>query len=58
MQKIKEADIPYSQTLNKALSNTGTHMVDKDDPRSRLHFVKYLKRNGTTTKVWECGICK
>ncbi|KAF7998422.1 hypothetical protein HCN44_009820 [Aphidius gifuensis] len=57
MQKIKEADVPYSQTLNKASSSTGTHMVDKDDPRSRLHFVKYLKRNGTTTKVWECGIC-
>ncbi|XP_065333177.1 myoneurin-like isoform X2 [Cloeon dipterum] len=31
--------------------------IDKDDPRSRLHFVKYLKRNGKTVKIWECGIC-
>ncbi|GBP90107.1 Zinc finger protein 530 [Eumeta japonica] len=31
--------------------------VDKADPRSRLHFVKYLKRHGRTVKLWECGIC-
>ncbi|XP_059489783.1 zinc finger and BTB domain-containing protein 49-like isoform X2 [Neocloeon triangulifer] len=31
--------------------------IDKDDPRSRLHFVKYLKRSGKTMKIWECGIC-
>lgn len=31
--------------------------VDKDDPRSRLHFVKYMKRDGKTIKIWECGIC-
>lgn len=32
-------------------------LIDKDDPRSRLHFVKYLKRGGKTLKIWECGIC-
>lgn len=32
--------------------------VDKDDPRSRLHFVKYMKRDGKTIKIWECGICE
>ncbi|KAK7058753.1 hypothetical protein SK128_019336, partial [Halocaridina rubra] len=31
--------------------------VDRDDPRSRLHFVKYMKRDGKTIKIWECGIC-
>ncbi|KAK8725249.1 hypothetical protein OTU49_010775 [Cherax quadricarinatus] len=31
--------------------------VDRDDPRSRLHFVKYMKREGKTIKIWECGIC-
>ncbi|XP_041969217.1 zinc finger protein 70-like, partial [Aricia agestis] len=31
--------------------------VDKSDPRSRLHYVKLVKRNGRTIKFWECGIC-
>ncbi|CAG4976123.1 unnamed protein product [Colias eurytheme] len=31
--------------------------IDKKDPRSRLHFVKYIKRHGRTIKLWECGIC-
>ncbi|KAH9634325.1 hypothetical protein HF086_011585 [Spodoptera exigua] len=35
----------------------GTCKVDKADPRSRFHFVKYVKRHGRTVKLWECGIC-
>ncbi|CAH4034919.1 unnamed protein product [Pieris brassicae] len=31
--------------------------IDKEDPRSRLHFVKYIKTHGRTIKLWECGIC-
>ncbi|XP_049878840.1 uncharacterized protein LOC126375796 [Pectinophora gossypiella] len=31
--------------------------VDKADPRSRFHYVKYVKRHGRTIKLWECGIC-
>jgi hypothetical protein len=38
-------------------SSSTTRLIDKDDPRSRLHFVKYLKRDGKTLKIWECGIC-
>nr|XP_050852700.1 uncharacterized protein LOC127064989 isoform X2 [Vespula vulgaris] len=38
-------------------SSSSTRMIDKDDIRSRLHFVKYLKRDGKTLKIWECGIC-
>ncbi|XP_047538703.1 zinc finger protein 415-like [Vanessa atalanta] len=34
-----------------------THKVDKADPRSRYHYVKYVKRHGRTVKLWECGIC-
>ncbi|CAK1589074.1 unnamed protein product [Parnassius mnemosyne] len=34
-----------------------TYKIDKTDPRSRYHFVKYVKRNGRTVKLWECGIC-
>ncbi|PSN53060.1 hypothetical protein C0J52_03973 [Blattella germanica] len=30
-------------------------LIDKNDPRSRLHYVKYLKRDGKTLKIWECG---
>ncbi|XP_060806474.1 zinc finger protein with KRAB and SCAN domains 7-like [Amyelois transitella] len=35
----------------------GACKVDKADPRSRFHFVKYVKRHGRTVKLWECGIC-
>ncbi|XP_052744533.1 zinc finger protein 394-like [Bicyclus anynana] len=31
--------------------------VDKTDPRSRYHYVKYIKRHGRTVKLWECGMC-
>ncbi|XP_075982283.1 uncharacterized protein LOC142980660 [Anticarsia gemmatalis] len=31
--------------------------VDITDPRSRFHYVKYVKRHGRTVKLWECGIC-
>ena len=38
-------------------SSASARLIDKDDPRSRLHYVKYLKRDGKTLKIWECGIC-
>ena len=25
--------------------------------RSRLHFIKFIKKNNKTVKLWECGIC-
>lgn len=52
--------VPYVQSAEaKNLSSSNTsRLIDKDDPRSRLHFVKYLKRDGKTLKIWECGICK
>ncbi|XP_032523007.1 uncharacterized protein LOC116774395 [Danaus plexippus] len=34
-----------------------SYKVDKTDPRSRYHYVKYVKRHGRTVKLWECGIC-
>ncbi|CAG5054376.1 unnamed protein product [Parnassius apollo] len=37
--------------------NQSTYKVDKTDPRSRYHYVKYVKRNGRAVKLWECGIC-
>ncbi|XP_053983689.1 uncharacterized protein LOC128878981 [Hylaeus volcanicus] len=47
----------YSHPVAEAPSSSATRMIDKDDPRSKLHFVKYLKRDGKTLKIWECGIC-
>ncbi|XP_017880353.1 zinc finger protein 148-like [Ceratina calcarata] len=41
----------------EAPSSSSNRLIDKDDPRSKLHFVKYLKRDGKTLKIWECGIC-
>ncbi|XP_039305498.1 uncharacterized protein LOC105205750 isoform X3 [Solenopsis invicta] len=50
--------VVYSHPVVEAPpSSTTTRLIDKDDPRSRLHFVKYLKRDGKTLKIWECGIC-
>ncbi|RVE53025.1 hypothetical protein evm_002323 [Chilo suppressalis] len=48
-----------TSTSNDNRSKTGqnTYKVDKADPRSRYHFVKYVKRHGRTVKLWECGIC-
>ncbi|XP_043264513.1 uncharacterized protein LOC122404540 [Colletes gigas] len=47
----------YSHPVVETPSSTSTRLIDKDDPRSKLHFVKYLKRDGKTLKIWECGIC-
>ncbi|KAL4713467.1 hypothetical protein ACJJTC_010452 [Scirpophaga incertulas] len=46
-----------SSTSNGEDRPKGPFKVDKSDPRSRLHFVKYVKRHGRTVKLWECGIC-
>ncbi|XP_066596094.1 zinc finger protein Gfi-1b-like [Prorops nasuta] len=55
--KGKENVVIYSQPISDRLTPGVPHHVDKNDPRSRLHFVKYLKRDGKTLKIWECGIC-
>ncbi|CAK9828293.1 Fez family zinc finger protein 2 [Anthophora retusa] len=47
----------YSHPVVEGPSSSTTRLIDKDDPRSKLHFVKYLKRDGKTLKIWECGIC-
>ncbi|KAL0127665.1 hypothetical protein PUN28_003150 [Cardiocondyla obscurior] len=49
--------VVYSHPVTEAPSSSTPRHIDKDDPRSRLHFVKYLKRDGKTLKIWECGIC-
>ncbi|KAI4487651.1 hypothetical protein M0802_011964 [Mischocyttarus mexicanus] len=63
--KILEQCIPtndnnvvvYSHPITDGQSSSTTRLIDKDDIRSRLHFVKRLKRDGKTIKIWECGIC-
>ncbi|XP_076243319.1 uncharacterized protein LOC143184743 [Calliopsis andreniformis] len=47
----------YSHPVVEGPSSSSSRLIDKDDPRSKLHFVKYLKRDGKTLKIWECGIC-
>ncbi|XP_024867508.1 uncharacterized protein LOC112451832 [Temnothorax curvispinosus] len=49
--------VVYSHPVAEGPLPSTTRLIDKDDPRSRLHFVKYLKRDGKTLKIWECGIC-
>ncbi|CAK1542603.1 unnamed protein product [Leptosia nina] len=44
-------------TSNDQPKDKNTCKIDKEDPRSRLHFVKYIKRHGRAIKLWECGIC-
>lgn len=26
--------------------------------KNRLHFVKYVNRDGKNVKIWECGVCE
>ncbi|XP_031781305.1 serendipity locus protein H-1-like isoform X2 [Nasonia vitripennis] len=53
---VSEKNTP-AYTAADRLSSANAQLIDKDDPRSRLHYVKYLKRDGKTLKIWECGIC-
>ncbi|XP_063537938.1 uncharacterized protein LOC134747255 isoform X3 [Cydia strobilella] len=46
-----------SAVSNERRGTQGACKVDKTDPRSRFHYVKYVKRHGRTVKLWECGIC-
>ncbi|XP_039747887.1 uncharacterized protein LOC120625041 [Pararge aegeria] len=50
------ADGPSSSTANTPIGRA-TCKVDKTDPRSRYHYVKFVNRHGRTVKLWECGIC-
>ncbi|KAJ2941218.1 hypothetical protein O0L34_g10453 [Tuta absoluta] len=46
-----------SSTSSSSTGKRIPYKVDKSDPRSRFHFVKYVKRQDRTIKLWECGIC-
>jgi len=39
------------------MANDASIKIDPSDPRSRLHFIKYVTKDKDTTKCWECGIC-
>jgi len=39
------------------MANDASLKIDPSDPRSRLHFIKYVTKDKATTKCWECGIC-
>ncbi|XP_045778358.1 zinc finger protein 205-like isoform X2 [Maniola jurtina] len=59
-----EPDLVSSTSAEGPSSSSPNHSkgrvvckVDKSDPRSRLHYVKYVKRHGRTVKLWDCGIC-
>ncbi|KAF2353166.1 Zinc finger C2H2-type [Trinorchestia longiramus] len=52
----RDRQVP-SVAATKPPSNRGYTKVDKEDPRSRLHYVKYMKKDGKTIKKWECGMC-
>ncbi|XP_072945474.1 uncharacterized protein [Epargyreus clarus] len=46
-----------STSTERSKTSKSTCKVDKADPRSRFHYVKFVKRHGRTVKLWECGIC-
>lgn len=54
----ENGNIKIVDPQSSSSSSSSQQMIDKDDPRSRLHFVKYLKRDGKSLKIWECGICE
>ncbi|XP_071454990.1 uncharacterized protein [Hetaerina americana] len=49
--------LDIDDSLQQRANDPARQKVDKNDLRSRLHFVKYMKRDGKTLKIWECGIC-
>ncbi|KAJ8679392.1 hypothetical protein QAD02_015179 [Eretmocerus hayati] len=56
-QPVRDA-LEKKGTSNRPPARTSTNrLIDKDDPQARLHYVKYLQRDGKTLKIWECGIC-
>ncbi|PNF39054.1 hypothetical protein B7P43_G04856 [Cryptotermes secundus] len=54
--KVISSESDYISSMGEG-NDYPRKVVDKNDPRSRLHYVKYLKRDGKTLKMWECGIC-
>ncbi|XP_069703977.1 uncharacterized protein [Periplaneta americana] len=54
--KVISNESDYISSMGES-SEYPRKLIDKNDPRSRLHYVKYLKRDGKTLKIWECGIC-
>ncbi|CAH2055778.1 unnamed protein product, partial [Iphiclides podalirius] len=59
--KKTQGEPPVVSSTSTAIASTGkcnqsTYKIDKADPRSRYHYVKYVKRHGRTVKLWECGI--
>ena len=64
-KKVSKPKVEVEEALKTLLSEVkrgdaslAFAKVDKEDPRSRLHFVKYMKKEGKTIKIWECGICE
>ncbi|XP_046388306.1 zinc finger protein 628-like [Ischnura elegans] len=55
--KYKQQVLGIDDSLQPRANDPARQKVDKNDLRSRLHFVKYMKRDGKTLKIWECGIC-
>ncbi|XP_026468188.1 zinc finger protein interacting with ribonucleoprotein K-like, partial [Ctenocephalides felis] len=49
-----------NKTTGRLASSTYKNDKETDgeiDLKHRLHFVKYVKRNDRTIKLWECGVC-
>jgi len=50
------ATIPSIQNVYR-FKFMSSSKISQHDPRSRLHFIKYVTKGGETTRYWECGIC-
>ena len=57
---VPESSVPTPAASRYNPAAAAAVQVDKDDPRARLHYIKYLKEagSGKTVKLWECGICR
>ncbi|KAG8225076.1 hypothetical protein J437_LFUL000055, partial [Ladona fulva] len=57
VEEVIQPVLGMDESLQSRSNDPSRQKVDKNDLRSRLHFVKYMKRDGKTLKIWECGIC-
>ncbi|GLH03961.1 Fez family zinc finger protein erm [Gryllus bimaculatus] len=43
--------------FNNVNDSMNNEVLLESDRRTTMHYIKYIKRDGKTFKLWECGIC-
>lgn len=52
-----QLEIEITDDSNRLFPRNSPSSRSISEPSHRLHFIKFIKRQGRTVKLWECGIC-